>query len=88
MLSGRSKSKDLDAVAGDGDPVTLLSMAKRRAPTPGAQWSARVEMQSDEKIAVYNRQKPPVEHLKVIDVSYTIFTLLLSHYNSAVHVAS
>lgn len=62
-------SKGLDAVAGGGDPVTLL-MAKRRAPTPGAQWGMRVEMQLEEKLAVYNRQKTPVGYLKMINVSF------------------
>ncbi|CAI8034202.1 Ras-associating and dilute domain-containing protein [Geodia barretti] len=36
-------------------------MARRRAPTPGAQWGVLVEVQPQEKIAVYNRQKTAEE---------------------------
>ena len=45
-------------------------MARRRAPTPGAQWGIVVEMQPAEKIAIYNRRKTDEEkHLAMSKVS-------------------
>ena len=50
--------------------VSLQTMATRRAPTPSAQWSARVDVQAGEKIAAYNRKKSANEQLKMMDVSW------------------
>lgn len=68
MLSSILKERG-GVVAGDSSPVTLLSMAHRRAPTPGAQWSLRVAMLPEDKVAIYNRQRSAEGQLTMLNVS-------------------
>ena len=72
-MSG-STSSNLEVVAGFGgdcEAVALLSVAGKKTPTLPGQWSVP-ELQAEEKIAVYNRQKSAGAHLKMLDVSRSV----------------